>query len=129
MRVIPLLVILAMLPLAAAGFPAQPGDRTVTVTEVKYVDEKDKGAQTYVKAGATVTWVWRLGVHSVTYGVAGTDRVPGGVIFDSGNRATSFDPVTGEPTTKFSHTFNVPGVYPYYCIMHPLMRGQVVVEP
>lgn len=29
---------------------------------------------------------------------------------------------------SFSYTFNVPGVYPYYCSVHPNMRGEIVVR-
>jgi len=28
---------------------------------------------------------------------------------------------------RFSHTFDKPGTYPYYCSLHPKMTGQVVV--
>jgi len=29
---------------------------------------------------------------------------------------------------KFSHTFDAPGTYKYYCSIHPKMTGQVVVS-
>ncbi len=29
---------------------------------------------------------------------------------------------------KFSFTFTVPGTYPYYCRLHPQMKGQIVVR-
>jgi plastocyanin len=29
---------------------------------------------------------------------------------------------------SFSYTFNQPGVFPYFCLPHPFMRGTVTVE-
>jgi plastocyanin len=34
-----------------------------------------------------------------------------------------------EPTKDYSITFTASGAYPYYCILHPLMTGNVVVLP
>ncbi|WP_158302011.1 plastocyanin/azurin family copper-binding protein [Paenibacillus mesophilus] len=34
-----------------------------------------------------------------------------------------------EPGAKYSVTFTASGAYPYYCILHPLMTGTVVVIP
>jgi plastocyanin len=34
-----------------------------------------------------------------------------------------------EPTKDYSITFTASGAYPYYCILHPLMTGTVVVLP
>jgi plastocyanin len=28
---------------------------------------------------------------------------------------------------QFSHRFEAPGTYPYYCSLHPKMTGQIVV--
>jgi len=29
---------------------------------------------------------------------------------------------------KFSHTFETPGTFKYYCSLHPRMTGQIVVN-
>lgn len=55
--------------------------------------------------------------HSATSGII-RDGGPDG-IFDSG---------LFPPGEEFSHTFDVPGEYPYYCIVHPWMEGLVIVQ-
>jgi plastocyanin len=30
---------------------------------------------------------------------------------------------------SFSHTFATPGVYKYFCSLHPYMKGKIVVKP
>jgi len=66
-----------------------------------------------VKAGTKVTWVNKDTVtHTVTsHGIS---------LFDSGNLATG---------ATFSYTFARAGTYPYYCTIHPWMKGTVVVTP
>ena len=53
--------------------------------------------------------------HSVTSGNYGS---PDG-LFDSGHI---------DPYEMFSYTFDEPGMYPYYCTLHPWMAGQIKVE-
>ena len=65
-----------------------------------------------VKPGTTVTWTNRDDdAHTVT-SVANRFRSPG---LDTGE--------------KFSYTFTRPGTYEYFCSLHPLMTGKVVVTP
>jgi len=64
-----------------------------------------------VTAGTTVEWVMR-------------DQMPHTVTADSG----AFDSGTLSAGGTFSHTFDEPGTYTYYCKLHPNMRGTVVVE-
>ena len=65
-----------------------------------------------VTAGETVTWTNSDGMpHTVT-------AISGGAFRSSRlSRAGSF-----------SHTFDQPSTYEYYCELHPSMRGTVVVE-
>ena len=64
-----------------------------------------------MKVGATVTWFNAdASVHTVTSTGA----------FDSGNLAS------GAP---YSHTFTQAGTYQYYCVLHPNMKGIVIVTP
>lgn len=55
--------------------------------------------------------------HTVTSGVL-AEGGPDGV-FDSGLFV---------PDTEFSHVFDTPGEYPYFCLVHPWMSGMVVVQ-
>lgn len=55
------------------------------------------------------------------------------------SRSTSYDTVTSvsndfssgpiPPGGSFSYTFTKPGVYEYFCVYHPWMRGEVIVVP
>lgn len=49
----------------------------------------------------------------------------GGTTYD-GSTFTSSGLLTGQP---YSLTFTKPGVYPYYCLLHPGMMGVVIVNP
>ncbi len=69
-----------------------------------------------VERGKQVTWVNEdSAFHSVTSGFydAPTD------LFDSGHM---------DPYETYSLTFDEPGIYDYYCTLHPWMEGQVIVE-
>ena len=70
-----------------------------------------------VEVGTTVAWDNVDNVlHTVT---SGTVENQGDGIFDSGLQ------LAGE---IFEHTFNDVGTFDYYCIVHPWMIGQVIVE-
>ena len=63
-----------------------------------------------VAVGGTVTWVNKDGAgHTVT------DQAG---LFDSGTFTTG---------TSWSYTFTTPGTYHYYCTIHPMMVGTIVV--
>ena len=78
-----------------------------------------------VHVGTTVTWVNSDGMipHTVTAGWPESDSIgldyPGGHGFDS-------DFMSGNAI--FEHTFEVPGEYDYFCLLHPWMIGSVTVE-
>ena len=64
----------------------------------------------------TVYWINEdSAFHSVT---CGQQENPDG-LFDSGHI---------DPDEKFSYTFTDPGVYSYYCTLHPWMNGMIKVE-
>src|SRR3989449_3576078 len=66
-----------------------------------------------VTVGKTVTWLHQTTVtHTVTS--------DGSSLFDSGFMPTG---------ATFQFTFTMPGTYPYYCTVHPFMKGTVVVTP
>jgi plastocyanin len=71
-----------------------------------------------VNAGDTVTWTnTDDALHTVTSG-SGTDENMGAE-FDSGMMSTG---------KTFEHTFGTTGEFPYFCIIHPDMVGNVLVS-
>ena len=75
-------------------------------------------ANRQVNAGDTVTWTNHEAMvpHDVNTSVPG--RPPPVLPFES--------PLL-KPGESFSFTFSVPGVYQYYCSLHPAMLGTVTV--
>jgi plastocyanin len=65
---------------------------------------------TSVMVGSTVTWTNR-------------DDVPHNII----STQQKFKSPVLDTDEKFSHRFDTPGTYPYFCSIHPKMTGQVVV--
>jgi plastocyanin len=63
-----------------------------------------------IPVGATVTWRNESrAVHSVT------------------SREQLFDSRLLDPDDDWSHTFETPGTYRYFCVPHPWMKGTIVV--
>ena len=94
--------------LAAAGAGA---DDVATFQKVKIANMAFSPATLTVPAGTTVTWVNYDGdAHSV----------------ESRDKAFPSSPLlnTGD---KYSHTFDKPGTYTYYCAVHAYMTGKIVV--
>ena len=102
-----LLAMVALLLAWPAAAPAQP--------ETAHVEIRAHGfsaPSVTVKAGTTVTWVNEDDdAHTVT-STSNAFRSPG---LDTGE--------------AFSYTFTQPGTYEYFCTLHPLMTGTVVVAP
>jgi plastocyanin len=64
-----------------------------------------------IKAGTTVSWMNNDGMtHTVTSTTS---------LFNSGNLGAG---------VTFKYTFTATGTYPYYCVIHPGMKGVVVVN-
>ena len=63
-----------------------------------------------VAAGSTVTWTNR---DDVPHNIVSTEQKFKSPVLDTGE--------------QFSHTFDAPGTYKYFCSIHPKMTGQVVV--
>lgn len=83
--------------------------RTVTIDDHQYYP-----STVTVGQGGQVTWINRDDEpHTVTAVGPGIDY------FDSGNIP---------PGGSYSHTFNAPGSFGYYCRIHPYMRGAVMVR-
>jgi plastocyanin len=90
----------------AQATPASVGPNVA----VEIVDVAFAPASLLVPPGTTVIWT-NAGVapHTVS-----------GDFADSG---------TLEPGQTFSFTFTEPGTYPYRCLFHPGMTGEIVVDP
>jgi amicyanin len=57
------------------------------------------------------------------------DSVPHRIIFiDKSGRDTNVDSTVLSPSQSWSNKFIQPGTYPYYCKIHPEMKGTVIVE-
>jgi plastocyanin len=86
--------------------PARAADTTVTIDNFTF----SPGRLT-VKAGTTVTWV-------------NQDDIPHTVTSDT----KAFKSKALDTDDKFTFTFATPGIYEYFCSLHPHMTGTVVVE-
>jgi plastocyanin len=65
---------------------------------------------TTVAAGTTITWTNK---DDVPHNIVSTERKFKSPVLDTDE--------------QFSHRFDAPGTYPYYCSIHPKMTGQIVV--
>ena len=72
-----------------------------------------------IGANDTVTWINAdLVAHTVTSG-KDYDPLTSGSLFHSGSIISN---------GVYSHKFTKPGVYDYFCLFHPNMKGQVIVS-
>jgi plastocyanin len=96
---------LAVVTIAAAS-PARAAD-----IEVKIDNFTFNPKQITVKTGDTVTWVNHDDIpHTVT------------------SKTQLFRSKALDSDDKFSFTFATPGSYAYFCALHPMMTGSIVVE-
>ena len=93
----------------AAGFPAtsvQAADTQVKIDNFTFAPQRIT-----VKAGATVTWI---NDDDIPHTVASSTKL--------------FKSKALDTEDKFSFMFATPGVYEYFCSLHPHMTGVIVVE-
>jgi plastocyanin len=86
-------------------------------------------AKITIKSGETVQWKnTSLMVHTVTCDSALAARLSD-VALPAG--AKPFNSGYLKPGITFEHTFTVPGVYRYFCILHERndMVGEIIVKP
>ena len=86
--------------------PAKAAEATVMIDNFTF-----NPPRLTVKAGTTVTWD---NEDDIPHTVAATAKTFKSKALDSGD--------------KFSFTFATPGVYEYFCSLHPHMTGAIVVE-
>jgi len=99
-------------PIAITDVPLEEDMKTAAAGSNQVVVDNFSFAPavTAVAAGATVTWTNR-------------DDVPHNIV--SSNQ--KFRSPVLDTDEQFSHTFDAPGTYKYFCSIHPKMTGQVVV--
>ena len=69
-----------------------------------------------IKSGDSVTWLNEdAAFHSVASGYYG-------------NKSGLFDSEYLDPEESFTFIFENPGVYDYFCTLHPWMKGQVIAN-
>ncbi len=102
-----LTLILAGVVLAVHGRSAATPD----ANEIVIQNFAFEPATLTVKPGTKVTWVNR---DDEPHTATATDK--------------RFNSKTLENGDRFSMEFNQPGIYKYYCALHPKMTGQVIVK-
>ena len=95
---------LAIVALAAA--PVRAANVEVKIDNFTFTPQ-----QVTVRAGDIVTWTNRDDIpHTVT------------------SKTMAFRSKPMDTDDKFSFTFTTPGIYAYFCSLHPHMTGTIVVE-
>jgi len=96
---------------AAPAAPVQTAEKAAAANEVIIDNFAFAPASLTVSVGTTVTWTNR---DDDAHQVYATND-----LFKSSPMDTN---------DKFSFEFKAPGTYPYYCRLHPQMKGQIVVQ-
>ncbi len=97
----------AVLLSAATGDAAPPGAKaTIEIVNFAFKDQT-----LTVTAGTEVTWVNH---DDAPHKVMSADKKFSSPVLDTGAR--------------FAHTFATRGTYNYYCSLHPMMTGTVIVK-
>lgn len=97
--------------------PTNPGGGSPGANEVWMQGTAFNPSTKTIAAGTTITWINKdQMIHTAT---SGTPNAPAG-IFNSGNMSNG---------GTFSHTFNTPGTFRYFCIPHAsTMTGTIIVQ-
>lgn len=109
------ITIIALLMAIVAGrrttSAAVPAALPAAAAEVKIDNFTFTPATLKVAVGTVVTWTNR-------------DDIPHNVVSDD----KSIKSKALDTDEKFTYTFAKPGSYPYFCSLHPKMKGTIVVE-
>jgi plastocyanin len=101
----------AFLQQTAAGSPAPAAPAADAKQQQVAIDNFSFAPRTLtVPVGATVTWTNK-------------DDIPHTVV----STKKRFASPALDTDQQFSYRFTAPGTYPYYCSVHPMMTGTVVV--
>ncbi|MDQ2841236.1 MAG: cupredoxin family copper-binding protein [Acidobacteriota bacterium] len=85
--------------------------KAAATTEVKIDNFSFSPKSMTVKAGAVVTWTNR---DDIPHNVVSTEKKFASPVLDTDQ--------------AFSFQFQEPGSYPYFCKIHPMMTGTILVE-
>jgi plastocyanin len=99
------------MPMSTASAPAVAASPVSGTTRVAIQNFAFVPAALSVAVGATVTWT---NEDDIPHTVTAQDKQYTSPALDTND--------------TFSHTFSAPGVYAYYCEIHPVMTGQIVVQ-
>jgi plastocyanin len=106
------LAVLALIPMALSTRYVVAAEKPAKGMEVKIDNFSFGPPNLTVHAGTEVTWVNR-------------DDIPHSVSSDD---MTTFHSRALDTDESWSHKFDKPGTYKYFCSIHPKMTGTVVVE-
>ena len=99
-------------PIAITDLPLAEGSTAAaTGHEIAIDNFQFNPTTTSVPMGTTVSWT-------------NHDDVPHTVV----NTERKFKSPVLDTDQQFTHTFDTPGTYPYFCSLHPKMTGQIVVS-
>ena len=98
-------------PIAITDVPLEPEMTKAGLTEVSVDNFSFSPATATVRVGSTITWTNR---DDIPHTVVSTEQKFKSPVLDTGE--------------QFSHRFDTPGTYKYFCSIHPKMTGQIVVE-
>ena len=107
----PLLVAAAIAACAAAASAGAPETGAATSAAVVIDNFEFTPSTLTIEPGTTVTWV-------------NEDDSPHTVA----DKAKMFRSAALDTSDRFSYTFAQPGEFTYYCTLHPMMVGKIVVK-
>lgn len=78
-----------------------------------------------INVGDTVTWYWSGGGHNV---VSGAGRKADDVFCSPNDTTPCKNAPTSVAGSKYTHTFNSKGTFPYFCVPHFGMTASITVK-
>lgn len=104
-------VLILTLAICAVAVTGRANHANATPNEIVITNFSFEPATITVKAGTTVTWVNH---DDEPHTATANDK--------------SFNSKTLDTGDHFSQQFKAPGIYNYYCALHPKMTGKVIVK-
>jgi Icc protein len=97
-------------PIAITDVPLESEAAVAGAHEVSIDNFSFTPAMTSVAAGTTISW---MNHDDIPHNVVSTEQKFKSPVLDTGE--------------QFSHRFDAPGTYTYFCSIHPKMTGQIIV--
>ena len=108
----PLLIAAAFAVSGSAAWAGDPATNAAPSTIVAIRDFAFQPSRMTVEPGTTVTWV-------------NEDETPHTIT----DKDKTFRSAALDTNDRFSYTFTQPGDFTYFCTLHPMMVGTIVVKP